>query len=76
MGQKSAVLIQETEDGRPELWCSVFSCLPVILSQTTMSTWFHSSASGLILKEIDGGVFDKYHSLRKVEGFCKLIFEV
>lgn len=41
-----------------------------------MSTWFHSSASGLILKEIDGGVFDKYHSLRKVEGFCKLIFEV
>lgn len=29
MGQKRAVLIQETEGGRPELRCSVFSCLPV-----------------------------------------------
>lgn len=36
--------------------------------------WFHSSASVLILKEM--GRFEKYHSLCKLEGFCKLNYEV
>lgn len=38
--------------------------------------WFHSSASVLILKDIGTGVFEKYHSLCKIEGFCKVNFEV
>lgn len=55
---------------------SLFLPSCVILNQTTTNTWFHSSASVLILKEIGRGVFEKYRSLCKLEGFCKLNFEV
>lgn len=46
-----------------------FLCDP----ESTINTWF---CSVLILKEIDGGVFEKYCSHCKVEGFCKLNFEI
>lgn len=49
-----------------------FLCDP----EPTINTWFHSLASVLILKEIDGGVFEKYCSHCKVEDFHKLNFEV
>lgn len=51
---------------------SLFLPSSVILNQTTINTQFCSSASVLILKEIDRSVFEKYCSLCKLEGFCKL----
>lgn len=38
---------------------SLFLTSCVILNQTTINTWFHSSALVLLLKEIDRGVFEK-----------------
>lgn len=83
MGQTSSMLAEtKLRMAGPELWCSMFSCLPMWSWARHSSVLLFSACScfqclfSFCGRGMYVGVFEEYHELCKGEKFCRWNFKV